>query len=143
MTHTRSARSATAWFCLSATALLAQGCSQTAPGWNGVFAIDAAGGARTCSAPAAAPPDGQSVLAQMQVVNDGGWCGITANHNGEAYTSYLLVTHPNHGKVFAHRVGPYTRIDYTPDAGFAGTDSFAVRMIPGDSNIEAAVTVTR
>ena len=144
MTHTRSARSATAWFCLAATALLAQGCSQTAPGWNGEFAIDSVSAAKTCSAPPAAPPDGQSVLAQMQVVNDGGWCGIIANHNnGGAYASYLMVTRPTHGRVFAHRVGNLTRIDYTPDTGFAGTDSFAIRMIPGDSNIEAAVTVTR
>jgi hypothetical protein len=142
MTHIWSTRSVTAWLCLAATALLAQGCAPTAPAWNGIFAVDVTGGARTCSAPSASPLNGQSVLAQIQMSNDG-WCGINAIHDNGPYASYLMVTRPNHGKIFAHRVGDHTRIDYTPDPGFAGTDNFAVRMIPGDSIIEGAVTVTR
>ena len=50
---------------------------------------------------------------------------------------------PSHGRVFAHHVGNNTRIDYTPDPGFVGTDSFAVRLIPGNAVFEAALTVTR
>jgi hypothetical protein len=94
-------------------------------------------------APAASPPDGQSVLVQMQVSNEGGWCGITTSRGGSAFDSYLIVTRPAHGKVFAHRVGTNTRIDYTPDTGFAGTDSFAVRLVPGNAVLQAGVTVTR
>jgi Bacterial Ig domain len=77
------------------------------------------------------------------VSNEGGWCGVTLTRGGVAYESYLMVTRPNHGKVFAHRVGANTRIDYTPDTGFTGTDSFAVRLIPGNAVIREAVTVTR
>jgi hypothetical protein len=88
-------------------------------------------------------PDGQAGVVQVQVSNEGGWCGETLSHNGVAYDSYLLVTHPTHGRVFAHHVGNNTRIDYTPDPGYVGTDSFAVRLIPGNAVFEAAVTVTQ
>jgi len=110
--------------------------------FNGTFAIDAAGRATTCVMPTAAPPDGQSVLAQVQMSNEG-WCGINANRRGSAYESYLLVTRPAHGRVFPHRVAGVTRVDYTPDRGFTGTDSFAIRLIPGDAVLQGAVTVTR
>jgi hypothetical protein len=142
MTHICPTRSVTAWLCLAAIALLAQGCAPSAPAWNGIFAVDTTGGAKTCSAPSAAPPAGQSVLAQVRMSNDG-WCGINASQSNGPYASYLMITRPGHGRVFAHRVGDHTRIDYTPDRGYAGTDSFAVRMIPGDAVIEGAVTVTR
>jgi hypothetical protein len=131
-----------ALLCLAATALVAQGCTQPAA-WDGIYAIDKAGGAKTCVAPAASPPDGQAVLVQMQVSDEGGWCGIAATRGGAAYNSYLMVVRPTHGKVFAHHVGANTRIDYTPDTGFVGTDKFAVRLIPGDGILESAVTVTK
>jgi len=142
MTQTWFARAGKAWACLVATLILTQGC--TTPGqWNGIYPTDLAGGAKTCVASTAAPPDGQTVLAQVQMSNEGGWCGISANRGGAAFDSYLLVARPGHGRVFAHHVGRSTRIDYTPDTGFAGTDSFAVRMVPGNAVIQGAVTVTR
>ena len=54
-----------------------------------------------------------------------------------------MVNRPAHGRIFAHRVGSNTRIDYFPDTGFTGTDSFAVRMIPGNAVIHGAVTVSK
>jgi hypothetical protein len=143
MKLTRTTLMGTPWLCLAATALLIQGCAPKPATWNGIYAIDAAGGAKTCVAPAVVMPDGQSGIVQMQVSNEGGWCGETLNHNGVAYDSYLLVTRPAHGRVFAHHVGNNTRIDYTPDPGYVGTDSFAVRLIPGNAVLQAAVTVTR
>jgi hypothetical protein len=77
------------------------------------------------------------------VSDEGGWCGVSVNRGGAAYDSYLLVSRPNHGRVFVHHVGATTRIDYTPDTGFIGTDRFAVHLIPGDALVEEAVTVTR
>jgi hypothetical protein len=143
MKLTRTTLVGTPWLCLAASALLMQGCAPKQPTWNGIYAIDAAGGARTCVAPPVTMPDGQAGLVQMQVSNEGGWCGETLSHSGVAYDSYLLVTRPRHGRVFAHHVGNNTRIDYTPDPGFVGTDSFAVRLIPGNAVFEAALTVTR
>jgi len=143
MKLTRTTLVGTPWLCLAASALLMQGCAPKQPTWNGIYAIDAAGGARTCVAPPVTMPDGQAGLVQIQVSNEGGWCGETLSHSGVAYDSYLLVTRPRHGRVFAHHVGNNTRIDYTPDPGFVGTDSFAVRLIPGNAVFEAALTVTR
>lgn len=142
MKQTQKFLSAKAWLCLAATMILTQGCAPQGQ-WSGVFRADMTGGARTCVAPATSVADGQSVVAQMQVSNEGGWCGITTSRGGTAFASYLLVTRPAHGRVFAHRVGGNTRIDYTPDQGFTGTDSFAVRMIPGNAVIQGAVNVTR
>jgi hypothetical protein len=138
-----SALSGTAWLCLAATGLFALGCTPRQAAWNGIFSVDVAGGARVCVAPAAPVPDGQSVMAQMQVSNEGGWCGISTTRSGSPFDSYLLVTRPDHGRVFAHRVGTNTRIDYTPDRGYVGADAFAVRLIPGNAIIQGAVTVTR
>jgi hypothetical protein len=143
MKYQRLIRSRTQWLGLAAVAFTLQGCARQAASWNGIFTIDSVGGARICVAPTASPPDGQAVVAQMQVSNEGGWCGLTVNRGGAAFDSYLLVTRPAHGKVFAHHVGTNTRIDYTPDPGFTGTDAFAMRLIPGNAVIEAAVTVTR
>ena len=54
----------------------------------------------------------------------------------------LLTVRPRHGTVLIHEVGDDTRIDYTPDRGFAGSDTFAVKLIPGNAAIQIAVTVT-
>jgi hypothetical protein len=129
--------------CLGCAALLLQGCSPPAVGWNGLYTIDQAGGARTCVAPAASVPDGKAIVEQVQVSDEGGWCGVILNHGGSPYDSYLLATRPAHGRVFAHRVGGNTRIDYTPDTGFTGTDKFAVRLIPGNAVVEETISVTR
>jgi hypothetical protein len=142
MKLTRSTLSGAAWLTLLAVVSLTQGCQQQRA-WNGIYNADITGGARACVAPTASPPDGQAVQAQMQVSNEGGWCGITANRGGAAFDSYLLDVRPVHGRVFAHRVGGNTRIDYMPDRGFVGTDQFAVRLIPGNGVIQGAVTVTR
>ena len=143
MKLTRTTLRGMPWLWLAATALLMQGCAPKQAAWSGIYAIDAAGGAKTCVAAPVTMPDGQAGVVPVQVSSEGGWCGETLSHNGAAYDSYLLVTRPSHGRVFAHHVGSNTRIDYTPDPGYVGTDSFAVRLIPGNAVFQAAVTVTR
>jgi hypothetical protein len=143
MKFSRSTLLGMPWLCLAATGFLIQGCAPRAPAWNGIYAIDAAGQAKTCVAATVSPPDGQTVQAQVQVSDEGGWCGEILNRGGVAYDSYLLVTRPSHGRVFAHHVGTNTRIDYTPDPGYVGTDSFAVRLIPGNAIYQETVTVVR
>jgi hypothetical protein len=142
MKFARTILASTPWLCLAVTAVLIQGCAK-APTWSGIYAIDAAGGARICVAPPVTLADGQTARIQLQVSNEGGWCGETLSHNGAAYDSYLLVTRPIHGRVFAHRVGANTRIDYTPDTGYVGSDAFAVRLLPGNAVFDVVVSVTR
>ncbi len=79
----------------------------------------------------------------MAVGNDGGWCAITVDRNGAPYGAGLLAARPAHGKVLIHTVGDATRIDYTPAPGYAGPDSFTARLLPGESTVRVAVTVTR
>jgi hypothetical protein len=143
MKHTRFAQLGTACLCLAAVALLAGACSPQGATWDGIYSVDRAGRAKTCSAPTASPPDGAALKAQIQQSNDGGWCGMILSRGGQPYDSYLIITRPSHGRLFAHRVGSITRIDYTPDAGFTGTDSYAIRLIPGNAVVEGTVTVTQ
>jgi hypothetical protein len=91
--------------------------------------------------PKVAPAAGQETPAEVKVGNDGGWCGITVSDGGKPYAAGLLTTAPAHGKVLIHTVGNDTRIDYTPERGFAGVDAFVVKLIPGDAMIRASVSV--
>jgi hypothetical protein len=147
MTENRQARSLMAWLALAAAGLLLQACTEnraapSAPTAR-VFAADMAGGAKSCEASKPDLTDGQSASATMKVGNDGGWCGIAvAQKDGKPFQSGLLVARSTHGKVLIHQVGDSTRIDYTPDRGFTGSDSFAVKLIPGDAVLRVAVTVT-
>ncbi len=66
--------------------------ARLSPTWNGIYAIDAAELLPRCAAQPVTLPDGMAGLVQMQVSDEGGWCGETLSHNGVAYDSYLLVT---------------------------------------------------
>ena len=142
MTSTRFVSLGKAWFGMVALPALLLGCQQQAGTWDGIYTADKTGGARVCSTQPAAPGDGQNIQVPVQVSNEGGWCGIALQHAGAPFDSYLLVVRPRHGKVFAHRVGNNTRVDYTPDTGYTGADTVTVRLIPGNATVQGAVTVT-
>jgi hypothetical protein len=93
--------------------------------------------------PNVSPAAGKQTPVAMKVGNDRGWCAITVNAGGKPFSAGLLTSEPMHGVVLIHSVGDNTRIDYTPDAQFAGADSFVVRLIPGDATIAASVEVSR
>jgi hypothetical protein len=108
-----------------------------------VFAADVAGATQSCEAHEIAPAAGQTTEAAMKLANDGGWCGLQAHQEGpKPFEAGLLAVRPGHGSVLIHEVGDNTRIDYTPDRGFSGTDSFTVKLIPGDAKVKVAVVVT-
>jgi hypothetical protein len=133
-------RQATGWLAIATTGLLLQACAEKPPAPSArIFAADQAGAAKTCVVPNVAP--GQEAQVAVKVGNDGGWCGITVSNGGKPFAAGLLTTPPGHGKVQIHTVGNDTRIDYTPDRGFAGADAFTVKLIPGDATIRAAVSV--
>ena len=127
-----------------ATALLLQACVQPPPSPGPrFFAADLAGAAKVCSVPKTTPVMGQETQVPIKMVNDGGWCGITVDDGGKPFGAGLLVSAPTHGKVFVHTVGNDTRIDYTPDARFSGTDTFVTRLIPGDATLRTTVTISQ
>jgi hypothetical protein len=127
--------------------LLLAGCSEQQAGPHGsalrVYAADLVGAAKACSVPKVSVAAGAGIEAPMKVANDGGWCAIPVHQDGpKPFEAGLLTARPAHGTVLIHEVGDDTRIDYTPDHGFAGSDSFAVKLIPGDATIQVPVTVT-
>jgi hypothetical protein len=133
---------ATGCLVMAATALLLQGCEQAPSGPTArIFAADMAGGAKTCVVPRVTPVAGQDTPVAVKLSNEGGWCGITVSNGGRPYSAGLLTAKPAHGKVQIHTVGNDTRIDYTPERGFAGTDTFTAKLIPSDAAIRASVTV--
>jgi hypothetical protein len=126
----------------AATAMLLQACQQPPPAsTTRVYAADMAGAAKTCVVPKAAPAAGQETPVQIKLGNDGGWCGITVRDGSRPYSAGLLTSPPAHGKVLIHTVGDDTRIDYTPDRGFAGPDAFSVKLIPGDATLRVSASV--
>ena len=145
MSSFRRAARANAGFTLAAVALLA-GCAQPPPpvSTTRLYAIDLAGAAKRCTPGPVTPVAGKEVAATMTVGNDGGWCAFTVAQPGpQPYAAGLLTVEPGHGRVYIHPVGDNTRIDYTPDAGYAGPDAFTVTLLPGREVIRAAVSVTR
>ena len=134
----------TAWpLAVLAAAALLQGCQsqRIATSSTRLYASDLAGGAAVCAVPDVTVANGKETATTMTVGNDGGWCGVTLGQLGHPYASALLSVRPAHGKVYVHPVGDATRVDYTPDRGFTGSDSFAVRLIPGDGVLQVGVTV--
>ncbi|HYZ24536.1 MAG TPA: Ig-like domain-containing protein, partial [Rhodopila sp.] len=108
--------------------LMLQGCAEktaTAAGPR-VYLADLQGQAKQCDAPKLTPAAGQTADVAMKLGNDGGWCGVSVSPNGPG----LLISRPAHGTVNIHQVGDVTRIDYTPARGFAGSDNFAVKIVP-------------
>jgi len=126
--------------------LVLGGCSQREAGPAGstlrVYAADLAGAAKVCEVPAVNPVPGGGSEAPMKLANDGGWCAIRVHQDGvRPFEAGLLTKRPDHGNVLIHEVGDDTRIDYTPDRGFAGSDAFVVKLIPGNAIIQVGVTV--
>jgi hypothetical protein len=79
----------------------------------------------------------------MTLGNDGGWCGLTVRQSpGKPYDAGLLSVRPSHGSVLIHEVGDDTRIDYTPDHRYVGSDTFTVKLIPGNAMVSVSVSVS-
>ena len=109
-----------------------------------VYSVDFRGAAKSCTVPknlSLAP--GKPTEATITVGNDGGWCAVTVSQaDDKPYDVGLVTTRPAHGRLLVHTVGDDTRIDYTPETGFAGSDAYAVRLVPGRVVLSVKVTVT-
>ena len=130
------------------TGLLLGGCSAMQGGGAGgsklrTYAADLAGSAKVCTVPKIDPAGGATIEASVKMSNEGGWCGLPVHQDGpKPFGAGLLTTRATHGNVTVHSVGDDTRLDYTPDRGFTGSDSFVVKLIPGNAIVSVAVLVT-
>jgi hypothetical protein len=129
-----------------ALATLLAGCAEQARRLRGVpvYSVDQRGAAKSCTAPEdkVLEPGSKTTLA-LTLGNDGGWCGLLISQPGDKpFSAGLITTLPAHGRVYVHTVGDSTRIDYTPERGYTGPDSYVLRLVPGDSTLTVNVTVT-
>ncbi len=129
-----------------ALAALAGGCAQEGvptASRNRIYYADQQGASTVCTVGKDLTlTAGRQADTTMTLRNDGGWCGIPVSQPGpKPYDAGLLVERPKHGRVHVRKVGDVTRVDYIPDAGFGGSDSFTVRMLPGNAALRVAVTV--
>jgi hypothetical protein len=141
-------RLVTPWRAFAAVAglLALQACAPqqqaAAPAGPRIYAVDLQGGARLCTVPAISLATDRPAETAIVVGNDGGWCGISVSQPGpKPFDAGLVTERPSNGRLNIHTVGSATRIDYTPDRGYAGPDAFAVRMVPGGGALKVAVTV--
>ncbi len=89
--------------------------------------------------------DGGESTTTMTVVNDGGFCSIAlSDAAGRPFQVGLVIAQPQHGKPLVHTNGNRTDVDYTPNPGFTGADSFVVRLRTPtvDSLLHVTVAVT-
>jgi hypothetical protein len=139
---------ATAMATVLAGAAVLASCAQNGPNSARprltVYAADTTGAAKLCETPSVSLVPGKSTAAAIRVGNDGGWCGLSVHQDGpQPYDAGLLTARAEHGTVTVHSVGDNTRIDYVPDRGFAGTDSYTVNLLPGSATLKVAVTVVK
>ena len=129
--------------CLGQLVIATAGCQDGPVSVRGtpVYAVDVNGGAKNCVTSSADVSGGKSATATMTVGNDGGWCGVTVAQSGRPFSAGLVQTRAQHGQLNVHSVGDNTRVDYIPDPGFTGADSFAVKMVPGNPVLTVNVTV--
>jgi hypothetical protein len=68
-----------------------------------------------------------------------GFLGNDIDLDGETLAAISIVDNANHGSLAAFADGSF---NYTPDAGFTGTDQFSYRMQDASNNLSEPVTVT-
>jgi hypothetical protein len=124
-----------------AGALGLQACAQpqqaAAPGPR-IYAVDVQGRSALCDVPQKVSlAAGRPTEAAMTLDNDGGWCGVVTDRAGPG----LVVAKPANGHLNVRKVGATTRVDYIPDRGFVGTDSFAVKLLPDQAELKVTANV--
>ena len=103
-----------------------------------LYAVDVQGRSALCDVPQKVSlAAGRPTEAAMTMDNDGGWCGIVTDRAGPG----LVVAKPANGHLNVRKVGATTRVDYIPDRGFVGTDSFAVKLLPDQAEMRVTANV--
>ena len=104
-----------------------------------IYAVDVQGRSALCDVPqqGVTLAAGRQTEAAMTMDNDGGWCGIRTDRAGPG----LVSAKPAHGRLHVRKVGATTRVDYIPDRGFVGTDTFAVKLLPDQAELRVSATV--
>lgn len=109
-----------------ATGVALAGCAVKTPPAEQAVDLQNDGIAKTCT-PSAVDLSA-TTPATIAMTNDG-WCGVfTADKDGQPFSLGLVKTRPSHGRVYIQPIGRQTRVEYTPNTGYVGADSFAVSL---------------
>ena len=74
--------------------------------------------------------DGGTAAISMTVSNDGGYCAAAlTSAGGQPFDAPLVPIKPQHGDETVVRYNGKTSIEYSARAGYAGHDSFVVKLI--------------
>ncbi len=102
--------------------------------------------AAVCQVAPFSVPDGGTTNVSLTVSNEGGYCAakLTAA-NGNPFDAPLVPVLPLHGTPRVIKYNGQTSVEYTPNAGYTGHDSFVVKLIlrgkPGYTTLNMSVTV--
>jgi len=128
----------------AAAVLVLQGCA-TAPTPPQPTEDLNVGIAKTCSFTPVTPALGGEASSTITMTNDG-WCAVRVKQSdGTPFQLGLLKVRPEHGRVLIQKLGGETRLEYTADPAWTGTDRFtaAVRPTSGaDAALQVAVNVS-
>jgi hypothetical protein len=102
---------------------------------------------KTCTFTPVQPAAGSSVNSSLTMTNDG-WCAVrTTEADGQPFQLGLVRQRPAHGTMLVQKLGGETRLEYTPNPGYTGTDSFTAALRPksgaADATVRVAVMVTQ
>lgn len=101
--------------------------------------------ARLCEVGPFAVKDGGNTDVQMTVSSEGGYCAATLTaESGQPFDAPLVPVPPLHGIPRVVKYNGKTSVEYTPQPGFTGHDSFIVKLIvrgrPGYTTLNMSVT---
>ena len=132
---------------VAAAAIALQGCASKAPPPSAATEDLNVGIAKSCTFSPVQPAPGTTVNATITMSNDG-WCAVrVTERDGQPFQLGLVHDRPEHGTMLIQKLGGQTRLEYTPNAGFTGTDAFTALLRPRaggpDATVQVAVTVSR
>lgn len=103
--------------------------------------------AKTCTPTSVDLSAANATSATITMTNDG-WCALRLKQkDGQPYLLGLVKSNPTHGRILIQKIGGETRIEYTADDRYVGTDKFTVALRPTavnmtDATIQVAVNVS-
>lgn len=129
--------------CLSLLAALAvQGCA-TKPPTAAENLSDPMNDGRSTTCTATPVADGAGTI----TMSNDGWCSVALSDGGAPFVLGRVTARPANGRIVVQTVGRDTRVEYTPNERFTGSDRFTVALRPRtagavDVPVQVAVTVS-
>ena len=103
--------------------------------------------AKSCTASKVDVSAANTASATIAMTNDG-WCAVRLTEkDGKPFQLGLVRARPDHGRVLIQKMGGETRLEYSAENRYVGTDRFTVALRSKtqgapDTTIQVAVTVT-